>query len=850
MTISLSDFTQEELEARLKTVEESSQRNVFSNPLIESLPAIETDKFVCQLQGKIQLLSQQKISDWKASAQKTTDELKTKENEEATNLISRLMQELSKYSILNEDHFREKFGNAQQGHLCSVRNKLKHKRLPHTCIEEILSTVKETLISLEHKHWAGILKTNCENEDILMSRISDLKAQYFKEVLENMESRNNIASRLTSTFVKEFTYSSRKDEDRWQLELEKELLAINDQIDSDETHVHRNVLENPNEEKYRLESTLNAIKNDSIREYKKALVQEKELREFNPRSLKVLDTLDYIGKDAKAAATRHFQQQYKIKLWACNYPDVTQIIRRYEMELEEEISTIFSSEVRDVKFKQGKRNHLFEFVKKQAISSAGQHLPVRPQNSKTSLQNISASGGPPSGPSKGIPYPARNWPLLRFPRCQLAIHFGLYRTLAGIVVPGTDDILILYDVSNCIYFDHPQLLLCSDDPDCTKYKPSQVPNILQSNRNLPYKAFISNKETFMRLEGMIACLFAALKMQTELHQKVEISDCVICIPQSLNENQRGAILDSARIAGLGNVTLINDTNAIALAFMLEKNWVKGNFMVANTSEGFIDAAYFIVNEGVVTCTGVSGEFFSQMGGRGIIKEFLSAFGIEYSKFKENILPMFIGYMQMKNGSASLTTYPVLQSVILAGNDEYTNNIQRVLNSDSHFNEKHVIQVSDKYAIFGAAYLTVLNNSNREGPIYVRWANLSKEPNSDLEILWRNLTAQQSKDELLSLSNKNRLLPGYLSAKDMAEMQKHFILNEKIQIHRAKIIMLNNVQYLETCVNTNPRPGINELRGVIATIRNDIETLDLTNEQLCDYDNNLDNLYDQLHRQSI
>ncbi|CAG7722207.1 unnamed protein product [Allacma fusca] len=51
-----------------------------------------------------------------------------------------------------------------------------------------------------------------------------------------MESRNDIASRLTSTFVKEFTYSSRKDEDWWQLELEKELLAINDQIDSNEEH--------------------------------------------------------------------------------------------------------------------------------------------------------------------------------------------------------------------------------------------------------------------------------------------------------------------------------------------------------------------------------------------------------------------------------------------------------------------------------------------------------------------------------------------------------------------------------------------------------------------------------------
>ncbi|CAG7825504.1 unnamed protein product [Allacma fusca] len=541
-------------------------------------------------------------------------------------------------------------------------------------------------------------------------------------------------------------------------------------------------IKNYNEEnKHRLESTISAFKNDSIREYKKALVKEKELREFNPRALKALDTLDYVGKDAKATATRHFQQQYKMKILVSNNPEVTQIICNYEKELEAEISTIFSSEVRDLKFKQVEQIRLLELKKK--ISSAERHLSVHPQNSKTSSQNISASGGHPSGHIQGSPYPSRNWPLFPFPRCQLAIHYGLYRTLAGIVVPGTDDILVLYD----------------------------------SQRNLPYKAFISNKETFMRLEGMIACLFAAIKLRTELDQKVEISDCVICIPQCLNENQRGVLLDSARIAGLGNVSLINDTKAIALAFMMENNLANRSFMVANTSEGFIDAAYFIVNEGVVTCTGVSGEFFSKMGGRGIIKGFLSAVGID---------------------------------IILAGNDEYTNKIQRVLNSDRHLKEKHVIQVRDKYAIFGAAYLTVLNNINTEGPIYKRWANLSKEPTSDLEILWRHLLAQQYKDELLSLTNKKPLLPGYLSAKDMAEMQKHFILNEKIQIHRAKRIMLNKVQYLETCVNSNPRPGINELHGVIATIRDDLDTLDISTELLCDYDNNIDDLYDKIHLQSI
>ncbi|CAG7692266.1 unnamed protein product [Allacma fusca] len=567
----------------------------------------------------------------------------------------------------------------------------------------------------------------------------------------------------------------------------------------------KNKMENRNEEnRHRLESSISAFKNDSIREYKKTLKKEKELREFNPRALKALDTLDNIGKDAKAATTRHFQQQYKIKILASNIPGVIQIIRRYEKELEDEISTIFSSEVRDVKFKQQEQNRLLELKKKQATSSAEQHLPVNLRNSKASSQNISAKGGHSSGHSQGSQYSARDWPLLPFPGCQLAIHFGLYRTLAGIVVPGTDDILVLFDVSNCIYFDHPQLVLCSEDPDCTKYKPSQVPNILQSQRNLPYKAFISNKETLMPLEGMIACLFAAIKLQTELRQKVEISDCVICIPQCLNENQRGAILNGARIAGLGNVTLINDTNAIALAFMMEKKWVKGSITVANTSEGFIDAAYLIVNE---------------------------------------------GYMQIKNGSASLTTYPVIQSVILAGNDEYMDRIHVVLNSDHHLKEKHVehIQVGDKYALFGAAYLTVLNNVNRGGPIYKRWADLSKEPNSDLEILWRHLTAQQSKDELLLLSNMNTHQPGYLSALGMAEMQEHFILNEKIQIHRAKIIMLKKVQYLETCLKKNPRPRLNELHNVIATIQNDMETLDLTNEQLCDYDNNLDNLYDQLHR---
>lgn len=50
-----------------------------------------------------------------------------------------------------------------------------------------------------------------------------------------------------------------------------------------------------------------------------------------------------------------------------------------------------------------------------------------------------------------------------------------------------------------------------------------------------------------------------------------ITDCVISVPGYFTDSQRRAILDSAHIAGLNPLRLLNDTTATALAFGITKS---------------------------------------------------------------------------------------------------------------------------------------------------------------------------------------------------------------------------------------------------------------------------------------
>ena len=52
--------------------------------------------------------------------------------------------------------------------------------------------------------------------------------------------------------------------------------------------------------------------------------------------------------------------------------------------------------------------------------------------------------------------------------------------------------------------------------------------------------------------------------------KTEVNNAVITVPSNFTDSQRKALLDSARIAGLNCMSLLNDTTASAIAYAYDK----------------------------------------------------------------------------------------------------------------------------------------------------------------------------------------------------------------------------------------------------------------------------------------
>ena len=77
--------------------------------------------------------------------------------------------------------------------------------------------------------------------------------------------------------------------------------------------------------------------------------------------------------------------------------------------------------------------------------------------------------------------------------------------------------------------------------------------------------FVLGEKTFVP-EQILGMMLTKVKEIVKTEQKEDIQTCVISVPLNFTQTQRAAVLDSASLAGLSSVQIINDTSALALAY--------------------------------------------------------------------------------------------------------------------------------------------------------------------------------------------------------------------------------------------------------------------------------------------
>ncbi|CAH1268176.1 HSPH1 [Branchiostoma lanceolatum] len=84
------------------------------------------------------------------------------------------------------------------------------------------------------------------------------------------------------------------------------------------------------------------------------------------------------------------------------------------------------------------------------------------------------------------------------------------------------------------------------------------------------KLHYQGEEQVFSTEQIAGMMLTKLKEVSEMNLKVKVVDCVISVPCFFTDSERRAVLDSATIAGLNVLKLMNDTTAAALAYGIYK----------------------------------------------------------------------------------------------------------------------------------------------------------------------------------------------------------------------------------------------------------------------------------------
>jgi molecular chaperone DnaK (HSP70) len=113
-----------------------------------------------------------------------------------------------------------------------------------------------------------------------------------------------------------------------------------------------------------------------------------------------------------------------------------------------------------------------------------------------------------------------------------------------------------------------------NDPQVLNEKNFQPLRITQSttgDEKLLFNVDYLNELKTFTCEQVLATFITKLKTIAESNLNAKVTDCVISCPVYMTDAERRAILDSAQIAGLNCLKLMNETTAIALSYGLYNN---------------------------------------------------------------------------------------------------------------------------------------------------------------------------------------------------------------------------------------------------------------------------------------
>jgi len=101
---------------------------------------------------------------------------------------------------------------------------------------------------------------------------------------------------------------------------------------------------------------------------------------------------------------------------------------------------------------------------------------------------------------------------------------------------------------------------------------SRAPYEIQQTqeKGIVYPINYAGKNKLLSAEQLTAALFTKLKEIAENALSAKVNDVVISVPTYFTDAERRALLDSARMAGLNVLKLMNDTTAAALAYGIYK----------------------------------------------------------------------------------------------------------------------------------------------------------------------------------------------------------------------------------------------------------------------------------------
>jgi molecular chaperone DnaK (HSP70) len=127
------------------------------------------------------------------------------------------------------------------------------------------------------------------------------------------------------------------------------------------------------------------------------------------------------------------------------------------------------------------------------------------------------------------------------------------------------------------------------------------------------------RKNIYRPEEICSYILMEIKKMASNYLHKSVSKAVITVPAYFNDAQRQATLDSAKIAGLDVLKIINEPTAAALAYGLgNKIWKKGsggNVIMYDLGAGTLDVALMNISDGVFRTLAVSGN--THLGGEDI-----------------------------------------------------------------------------------------------------------------------------------------------------------------------------------------------------------------------------------------